>query len=227
MLSLAVRGDLRKVLDEERKGLAAAVTRGVEAAGVALRDDLRSQVRAAGLGDRVAKAIRAQRYPKGGNSLRAAAQIFSRLVRKDPRYGTIDVLDAFSRARIIAGREGQWLAIPTDAARQIVGVRRSRRDLTPVNVEAAINQDLVFVRDPNSRTRAFLVIAEGRVSRAGRIRAGFAGKRSKATTDVRNVVVFILVRQVRMQPKIDLTSAAVRAETDLQRRVRAEIARLP
>jgi hypothetical protein len=227
MFTLAIKGDLRKILDDEKKDLAGAVTRGVNAAAVAMRDDLRTQVKAAGLGDSVARAIRATVYPKGGRvSLRAAGQVYSKLVRKDPRYGRIDILDALSEARTITGRNGRWLAIPTDAARQIVGARISRRDLSPVNVEAAINQDLVFVRDPGSPLRAFLVISEGRVSQTGRIRAGFAKKRSNATTDVRNVVVFILVRQVRTAQKVDIAAAIRRAEADLQRRVQAQMARM-
>ena len=68
---------------------------------------LASQVTGAGLGQRLANTIRANRYPRSGESINAASLVFSRAPK---------IVDAFDRGALIRSKHGFYLAIPTAEA---------------------------------------------------------------------------------------------------------------
>ncbi len=104
---MAVLGSLQDIIDEDLRNGAIAITRGVHVTGLELKEDLRRDVLAAGLGQKVAKSIRVATFPKRGHSMSAAA-----VVRTKARK----IVDAFSGGTVIRAKRGKYLAIPTDAA---------------------------------------------------------------------------------------------------------------
>ncbi|MFO0110421.1 MAG: DUF6441 family protein, partial [Alphaproteobacteria bacterium] len=62
-IEAAIRGDLTKIMREEEAAAEKAVTRGVTEAATGLRDELKSQVLRAGLGEKMARTWRFRRYP--------------------------------------------------------------------------------------------------------------------------------------------------------------------
>lgn len=63
-IGASIDGDLIAIATEILQEAEAAVTRGVFAAGRGLRDDWRGQVRAAGLGSRLANSVRQADFPR-------------------------------------------------------------------------------------------------------------------------------------------------------------------
>src|SRR5690606_618630 len=86
-----------------------AVTRAVSAAGASLKSAWRRQITGAGLGQRLANTIRNRTYPDRGESIGAAALVWS----KAPQ-----IVGAHARGALIRSTRGLWLAIPTPAAEQ-------------------------------------------------------------------------------------------------------------
>ena len=103
-LDVHIDGDLSASLEAEIVAAEKAVTVGVTRTGEALKAAWRAQVTGAGLGRRLANAIRANRYPRSGESISAASLVFSRAA---------EITDAFDRGVLIRSKHGLWLAIPT------------------------------------------------------------------------------------------------------------------
>ena len=106
-LDVHIDGDLSASLEAEIVAAEKAVTVGVARTGEALKAAWRAQVTGAGLGRRLANAIRANRYPRSGESISAASLVFSRAA---------EITDAFDRGVLIRSKHGLWLAIPTAEA---------------------------------------------------------------------------------------------------------------
>ena len=106
-LDVHIDGDLSASLEAEIVAAEKAVTVGVARTGEALKAAWRAQVTGAGLGRRLANAIRANRYPRSGESISAASLVFSRAA---------EITDAFDRGVLIRSKHGLWLAIPTPEA---------------------------------------------------------------------------------------------------------------
>lgn len=108
-LSVAVQGNLTGFLDGELTELARDVREAVNTAAEGLRDELRDQVRAAGLGPGLEKAWRAEVYPKGrSKTLRPAGLVYSKATVLHQAYIT--------GAVIVAGRQYLTIALPAAVA---------------------------------------------------------------------------------------------------------------
>ncbi len=130
-------GDLRIILDGELDKVADASRLAVDDASAALQEELRAQVRGAGLGMGLEKAWRRNLYPGGRTkTLHPAALVFSKATKLHAAYNV---------GGLIRGRSGQYLAIPTRNVPNKMGIGGKRQPMTPVDVEAAFNQDLHFV----------------------------------------------------------------------------------
>ena len=92
----------------------------------------RGQITGAGLGQRLARTIRSEQYPKGQPSLNAAALVWS----KAP-----DIVSAHDTGPMIRSRNGFWLTIPTAAA----GKSRRGGRISPVEWERRTGLRLRFV----------------------------------------------------------------------------------
>lgn len=195
-LAAVLSGDLRKIMAEEVKAAEDAVTTAMRQAADGLKADLRRQVTEAGMGQRLANTWRAELYPKGRKSIKAAGFVFT----KAPT-----IIRAFDQGAVIKSRHGFWLAIPTPAAG--TGARGKR--MTPGLWEQMHGSRLRFIY---RRGAPSLLVAENMRARTGK-RGGFAHGSAAALRTGRGlatVVIFILVPQVNLKKRLDVDVAAER-----------------
>ena len=131
-LKLDITPDLVAAMAAEVKAGEKAVTAAMREAGTGLKTAWRGQITGAGLGRRLANSIRSQTYPKAGESLNAAALVWS----KAPV-----IVGAHDTGPLIRSKDGFWLAIPTEAAGR--GLRGGR--ITPGEWERRRGLRLRFV----------------------------------------------------------------------------------
>ena len=195
-LVAAITGDLRKIMAEEVKAAEDAVTAAMRQAADGLKADLRHQVTEAGMGQRLANTWRAELYPKGRKSIKAAAFVFTRAPT---------IIRAFDQGAGIKSKHGFWLAIPTPAAG--TGARGKR--MTPGLWEQMHGSRLRFIY---RRGAPSLLVAENMRVRTGK-RGGFAKGSASALRSGRgmtSVVMFILVPQVSLKKRLDVDGVAER-----------------
>ncbi|BAE49183.1 DUF6441 family protein [Paramagnetospirillum magneticum] len=195
-LAAAISGDLRKIMAEEIKAAEDAVTAAMRQAADGLKADLRRQVTEAGMGQRLANTWRAELYPKGRNSIKAAGFVFTRAPT---------IIRAFDQGAVIKSKHGFWLAIPTPAAG--TGARGKR--MTPGLWEQMHGSRLRFIY---RRGAPSLLVAENMRVRTGK-RGGFAKGSASALRSGRgmtSVVMFILVPQVSLRKRLDVDGVAER-----------------
>jgi len=148
----------------------------------------RGAVRAGGLGDRVANAVRVDIFPKSAAVRTHAPAVY--VSTKAPK-----IIYAFSVGVTIRNREGLWLAIPTDHT-----PRKGRRLATPVEVEAMFNQDLIFIHGRGGQMLAFVDAIKAKSGK------GFRRATKRRTKDGRAnelVLMFVMVRQVTLRKRIN------------------------
>jgi hypothetical protein len=191
-LKLDITPDLVAAMAAEVKAGEQAVTAAMRDAGAGLKSAWRLQITGAGLGRRLANSIRSQSYPKAGESLNAAALVWS----KAPV-----IVGSHDTGPLIRSRNGFWLAIPTPAA----GKSSRGGRITPGEWERRSGLRLRFVY---RRAGPSLLVAEGRLNTRGRAVAS----RSKAGRGVTTVPIFLLVPQVKLPKRLDLARDAERAQ---------------
>ena len=191
MIRMEILGDIGAMMAAEIKAGERAVSTATREAGDTLKTAWRAQITGAGLGQRLARTIRAEQFPKGKPSLNAAALVWS----KAP-----EIVGAHDTGPLIRSRNGFWLTIPTPAAGK--STRGGR--ITPGEWERRSGLRLRFVY---RRTGVSLLVAEGRLNTRGRAVAS----RSKTGRGVTTVPIFLLVPQVRLPKRLDLAREAERA----------------
>ncbi|MCC5993889.1 MAG: hypothetical protein JJT99_15355 [Rhodobacteraceae bacterium] len=194
-LQLDITPDLVAMMAAEIKAGERAVTAATREAGNSVKSAWRAQITSAGLGQRLARTIRSEQFPKGKPSLSAAALVWS----KAPM-----IINAHDTGPLIRAHNGFWLAIPTEAA----GKSRRGGRITPGEWEQRSGLRLRFVY---RRTGPSLLVAEGRLNTRGRAVAS----RSKTGRGVTTVPIFLLVPQVKLPKRLDLARDAARAQEAL------------
>jgi hypothetical protein len=190
-LKLDITPDLVAAMAAEVKAGEKAVTAAMREAGSRLKTAWRGQITGAGLGRRLANSIRNQTYPKAGESLNAAALVWS----KAPV-----IVGAHDTGPLIRSKDEFWLAIPTEAAgRGPRGVK-----LTPGEWEQRRGLRLRFVY---RRSGPSLLVAEGRLNTRGQA----VVSRSKTGRGKVTAPIFLLVPQVKLPKRLDLNRDAERA----------------
>ena len=190
-IKLDLTPDLVAAMAAEIKAGEKAVSAVMREAGTGLKTAWRGQITGAGLGRRLANTIRSQTFPKSGDSLNAAALVWSQAPV---------IVSAHDTGPLIRSKSGLWLAIPTAAAGK--STRGGR--ITPGEWERRRGLRLQFVyrkRGPS------LLVAEGRLNSRG---LGVAS-RSKTGRGLATVPIFLLVRQVKLTKRLDLARDAERA----------------
>jgi len=190
-LKLDITPDLVAAMAAEVKAGEKAVTAAMREAGTGLKTAWRGQITGAGLGRRLANSIRSQTYPKAGESLNAAALVWS----KAPV-----IVGAHDTGPLIRSKDGFWLAIPLPAA----GKGRRGGKLTPGEWERRRGMRLRFVY---RRRGPSLLVADGRLNTRG---LGVAS-RSKTGRGRATVPIFLLVPQVKLPKRLDIDRDAERA----------------
>lgn len=194
-LKLDITPELVAMMAAEIKAGERAVSTATREAGNSLKSAWRAQITGAGLGQRLARTIRSEQFPKGKTSLNAAAIVWS----KAPV-----IIGAHETGPLIRSRNGFWLAIPTPAAGK--SARGGR--ITPGEWERRSGLRLRFVY---RRTGPSLLVAEGRLNARGRAVAS----RSKTGRGVTTVPIFLLVSQVKLPKRLDLARDAKAAQDAL------------
>jgi hypothetical protein len=194
-LKLNIDPDIAAIMADELAAGEKAVTAATREAGTSLKTAWRSQITGAGLGQRLARTIRSEQYPKGRPSLNAAALVWS----KAP-----DIVSAHDTGPLIRSRNGFWLTIPTPAA----GKSRRGGRVSPVEWERRTGLRLRFVY---RRSGPSLLVAEGRLNKGGRAVAS----RSKTGRGLTTVPIFLLVPQVKLPKRLDLDRDTARVHDSL------------
>ncbi|SNS84352.1 DUF6441 family protein [Antarctobacter heliothermus] len=190
-LRIDIRPDIAALMQAEIAAGEKAVSAAMREAGSSLKSDWRAQITGAGLGRRLANSIRSQTFPKTGDSLNAAALVWS----KAPV-----IINAHDTGPLIRSKNGFWLAIPTPAA----GKSTKGGRITPFEWERRTGLRLRFIY---RRRGPSLLVAEGRLNTKGRAVAS----RSKTGRGVATVPIFLLVPQVKLRKRLDLARDAERA----------------
>lgn len=190
-LKLTIDPDIVAMMQAEIAAGEKAVTTAMREAGAGLKSAWRGQITAAGLGTRLGNSIRLATYPKGGESLNAAALVWS---------NAPVIVGAHDTGPLIRSRNGFWLAIPTPAAGK--STRGGR--ITPVEWERRSGLRLRFVY---RRRGPSLLVAEGRLNSKGRAVASL----SKTGRGLMTAPIFLLVPQVKLRKRLDLARDAERA----------------
>ncbi|GGC24710.1 hypothetical protein GCM10011363_46440 [Marivita lacus] len=190
-LRLDVHPDLVALMQAEIAAGEKAVSAAMREAGTSLKSAWRSQITGAGLGPRLANSIRSQNFPKSGDSLNAAALVWS---------NAPVIIGAHETGPLIRSRDGFWLAIPTPAA----GKSTKGGRITPGEWERRTGLGLRFIY---RRRGPSLLVAEGRLNSKGRAVAS----RSKTGRGLTTVPIFLLVPQVKLRKRLDLAREAERA----------------
>jgi hypothetical protein len=179
-----------------------AVTAALREAGTSLKSAWRGQITTAGLGTRLANSIRLASFPKSGDSLNAAALVWS----KAPV-----IISAHDTGPLIRSKDGFWLAIPTPAAGKSTRGGRT----APGEWERRTGLRLRFIY---RRRGPSLLVAEGRLNSKGRA----VGSRAKTGRGLTTVPIFLLVPQVKLPKRLDLARDAERAVDGVPGRIVAK-----
>jgi len=201
-LDLSVTGEIVNAMRTEILAGEKAVTATMRAAGGNLKSDWRAQITRARLGQRLANTIRSKTYPAKGESLEAAALVWSNAPQ---------IIGAHDTGPLIRSKDGFWLAIPTPAA----GKSARGKALTPREWERrrGLRLRLVYRRRGPS-----LLVADGRLNTRG---LGVAS-RSKTGHGRSTVPIFLLVPQVKLGKRLDLARDADRAQATIPRLIVAK-----
>ena len=187
-LKLEINPDIVAMMQAEVLVGERAVTAAMRQAGSDLKSDWRGQITGAGLGQRLARSIRNKTYPERGESLDAAAFIWSNAPK---------IIHAHDKGVLIRSKNGFYLAIPTEAA----GKGRGGARLTPGEWERRRGMRLRFIY---RRTGPSLLVAEARLNS----RSQAAVSRSKTGRGLTTVPIFLLVPQVKLRKRLDLSRDA-------------------
>jgi hypothetical protein len=190
-LKLDIRPDIAALMQAEVSAGEKAVSAAMREAGGSLKSAWRAQITGAGLGRRLGNSIRSASFPRTGNSLNAAALVWS----KAPV-----IIGAHDTGPLIRSKNGFWLAIPTAAA----GKSSKGGRITPSEWESRTGLRLRFIY---RRRGPSLLVAEGRLNTKGRAVAS----KSKTGRGVATVPIFLLVPQVKLRKRLDLAQDAERA----------------
>jgi hypothetical protein len=190
-IKLDLTPDLIAAIAAEIKVGEKAVSTAMLEAGTGLKTAWRAQITGAGLGTRLGNSIRLASYPKSGDSLSAAALVWSQAPV---------IIRAHDTGPLIRSKDGFWLAIPTAAAGK--SARGGR--ITPGEWERKQGLKLRFIY---RRRGPSLLVAEGRLNSRG---LGVASK-SKTGRGVATMPIFLLVPQVKLAKRLDLVRDAERA----------------
>lgn len=191
-LDLSLTGDIVTAMRAEILAGERAVTTAMRVAGAGLKSDWRTQITRARLGQRLANTIRSKTYPAAGESLEAAALIWSNAPQ---------IIGAHDTGPLIRSKDGFWLAIPTPAA----GKGSRGKALTPGEWERRRGLRLRFVY---RRRGPSLLVADGRLNSRG---LGVAS-RSKTGRGQSTVPIFLLVPQVKLAKRLSLARDTERAQ---------------
>jgi hypothetical protein len=197
---IAFEGDLKGFADRVNKDISQGARAAVERMAQRTKFAFRNDIRQAGLGERLANTWQSKTYPAPGKqTLHPASWVYS----KAPV-----IVSAFSEATTITPKNGVALAIPTENV-----PHRGNRRLTPLEVEGQFNQDLILRPSPRNHlnTLAFVNVVAAKNGRG--FRSATKG-RTRQGRKPQLVLMFIFVRQVHLQKRLNIDVLAASLESE-------------
>jgi len=188
-LRLALDGRLAEAMAAQEAAIAQALTLAAEIAAENVKNRVRRDVVAAGLGRRLANTIRHGVYPRRGASLSPAGVV---------TFKAQDIWRGLTEAITIRGTGGNWLAIPTEhAPAKLYGKR-----VTPELYERRYGAGRLGYVELRPGRSGMLVDSDLRRRRGAR--GGFAPRSARSRDPAETVPMFWLVREVRTRPRLSL-----------------------
>jgi hypothetical protein len=196
-LTVTIIRSIEADMQAELRHVERVVASGTRDAGRGLKTELRRQVASAGLGPRLANSWRDKHYPN--QKLDAASLVYTKAAQ---------IIRAFDEGAVIRSRRGRWLAIPTENAPK---KGTDGRRISPSTFPEHRFGPLRFVPRPSGPS---LLVVDGlRASfsrQTGQLR-GFRPATERARRSgqgLTTVVMFLLVPQVKLRKRLDMTRAA-------------------
>lgn len=216
MIGISVSAsDLASAWDGAEKQLAEASTDAMRGATLTMKAALRDQVRAAGLGSKVANTWRGDTYPKTGSALDPAGWAYSNAPA---------IIDAFSSGATIRPHDGRgYLWIPTRNVprKPSAGRATNRGRMSPAEVEVRFNQDFIIRRGRRGHKLAFIAKGRGQTPK-GRTRRVAKGRLAHGDA-AELVLMFTLVPSVRLPKLLDPQAAGNEGAADYVARLDANL----
>ncbi len=220
-LVATISDNLQPLLDDQAEAISSALRDAIDTASASLLDELRGQVRAAGLGTGLEKAWRREVYPRSRKrTFHPAALVYSK--------STV-LHDAFDLGPTITAKRSRFLVIPTEAGRRLGlgsvpssrkggavpgGQRRRYADLEPFADRLDAEVVSASRRGGAGRTRRSGAHRGPRIvlvpAKAGGLVALLYLRR-----DAKPLAIARLVPTVKLQKLLDIAGAEARAETAL------------
>ena len=220
-LVATISDNLQPLLDDQAEAISTALRIAIETASTSLLDELRGQVRAAGLGSGLEKAWRREVYPRSRKrTFHPAALVYSK--------STV-LHDAFDAGPTITAKRARFLVIPTEAGRRLgLGtVPSSRKGGAVPGSQRRRYADL----EPFADRLDAEVVSASRRSGAGRARHSGAHRGPRIVLvpakagglvallylrrDAKPIAIARLVPTVKLQKLLDIAGAEAWAETAL------------
>jgi hypothetical protein len=187
-VELAVSDNLASFAQQTHLRIARGARVAAEKQAARAKLALRGDVRAAGLGDRLANTWRVNVFPKSASSRTHSPAVFVKSTASE-------IVTAFDQGATIRSKQGLWLAIPTENT-----PRKGRRLATPVEVEAMFNQDLIFFHGRGGQMLAFVDAIKAKSG--GKFRRA-TKRRTKDGRRNELVLMFVMVRQVTLRKRLN------------------------
>ena len=215
--------DIRKTFEEQKRGIQKAVTSAVSRVGEALKNQLRSELKAAGVKDRPGRAKgqslvnswRSTSYPRGGRvSINAATLVSS---------GAPAIIEWLSAGPTIRAASGGYLVIPLPEAvkrnldRRFLNRGAGFRLAKTADLGGALEQFGRLHRIPR-KDGSIVLAVEKSTYRA----SGYRARGNKGDL----VPLFLLVRQVKGRKRINPDATAEKFAALVPDAINAELDRI-
>jgi hypothetical protein len=135
-LVLTIADEITQIIEDNERPMARAATAAVRDVGEIAKRDGRASIAAGGFGPKWQNALRANVYPRKGDSIRAAAVI----------YQKVPYAIAFEEGAIIQGKPLLWLPLPT------VPIGRGGRPIPASKFRQQVGMPLYTIRRPGNAT---------------------------------------------------------------------------
>lgn len=206
-LDLALRGNLEQFVTETGDAVLSAQRGALEEATHSVRDELRKDLRRAGLAE-LEKTWRADIYPRRGLAANPAGFIYSRA-----EY----IVDAFERGVTIRGKDGNKIAIPIKGS-PADQIRNPRGPADKLDAARRRFGELQVIPGVPG-VRPAMLAAVGGFSASGRFGARRRLKSGKYGKGATTVPLFWLVDQARLQKRLNVARVMQRGGNRFQRRL--------
>lgn len=221
-LRTKIIGNIKKDLQNFSASLSRATKAGVVEGGTALKNELRAQTEAAGLGKRLGNTWQGPPnkfvYPRSGDSKNAAVSIVSMAPH---------IIAAYDKGGVIRAKNRRFMAVPLPQAQKMIRAGRSGYRITPQLLEEWMGIKLVMVERPGKNP---LLVARG-VRISGGRRGGGNIRKLAVRGETKNmgprtslngmadVPMFVLVPQISLRKRLDVEGATQKWGSQIPRMI--------